>query len=459
MAGVIVRFRRDLRLRDNPALMWAVEQGYSVVALYIDDREEEGEWPAGGASRWWLQQSLSALLQQLAELKIPLHFFQGRASEILLNVVRETGITTVLCNSLAEPQQQQHDQGLAQQLSAAGVTLKCFDEEYLLQPATLLNQQHKPYKVFTPFWKRLRREFLDFPASMTGENYRFSYLKASARQPGGGIPLAALGLCGDHPWHHTLHNHWRPGEAAAWQRLERFLAGAIDDYPESRDLPAEEGTSRLSPYLHFGEITARQLLRELLPLLDHPATAKAAEAWLRQLGWREFARYVLWHFPYTTEQPMDPRFDANFWKMDMVKFECWKLGNTGVAIIDAGMQQLWQSGWMHNRVRMLVASFLTKNLGLPWQAGARWFWETLVDADLANNTMGWQWVAGCGVDAAPYFRIFNPDTQAERYDPQHIYLQRWLGDRLQESPPVAMVDLKLSREQALERYQRWIRRR
>ncbi|MCW9088890.1 MAG: DNA photolyase family protein, partial [Gammaproteobacteria bacterium] len=387
MNGVIIWFRRDLRLHDNPALIWAAQQGHPIIALYIDSAEEEGEWVTGAASRWWLQQSLDTLSQQLAEEGIRLHFFRGRAADVLLQVVRETAIMNVGCTRLSEPHLQARDRKSKEQLAEAGVTLHIFDEWHLLQPDSLLNQQGKPYKVFTPFWKRLRRELTGFPVAETGSQSTPHFLKPSPRQPSGGGSLAELALCDLHPWQQKLAVHWQPGERFAWQRLELFLGGMLGDYPVSRDRPAVDGTSMLSPHLHFGEITARQILRELMPLLDHSATSAAAEAWLRQLGWAEFARYVLWHFPYTTDQPMDPRFGNNFWQMDEVKFTAWKKGETGVAIIDAGMRQLWQSGWMHNRVRMLVASFLTKNLGLPWQAGASWFWETLVDADLANNSM------------------------------------------------------------------------
>lgn len=457
MNGVIIWFRRDLRLRDNPALIWAVEQGFPVVVLYIDYVEEEGEWASGGASRWWLGKSLDSLSKQLAGQGLRLHFFRGQATDVLFQVAHETAITNVVCTRLAEPHLQAHDRKSKEQLAEAGITLHIVDEWHLLQPDSLLNQQGKPYKVFTPFWKRLRRELTDFSFSLTEPRSSPHLLKPSPRQPSGGVSVAELALCDNHPWQQKLAAHWQPGELFAWQRLELFFGGMLDDYPVSRDRPAVDGTSMLSPHLHFGEITARQIFHELLPLLDHSATSAAAEAWLRQLGWAEFARYVLWHFPYTTDQPMDPRFDINFWQMGEVKFTAWKKGETGIAIIDAGMQQLWQSGWMHNRVRMLVASFLTKNLGLPWQAGARWFWETLVDADLANNSMGWQWVAGCGVDASPYFRIFNPVTQAQRFDQESVYCRHWLGDECGQSTRQPLVDLKRSREQALERYQSRVR--
>ncbi len=456
MNSVILWFRRDLRLRDNAALEWARAEGKSIVALYIDTAAEEGQWSAGAASRWWLHHSLRTLAAELQGQNIPLHLFQGRAAQVLQQVMGETGITTVLCNVLHEPHLALRDQQLARQLEAAGGELKSFDEDNLLHPEALLNQQGTPYKVFTPFWKRLRTTLAELPQRWPGDaSTRFP--KAAPLHPAKALTLDTLGLCDDHPWQQKLHAHWQPGEASAWQRVDDFLEAIIADYPKGRDLPAIDGTSRLSPHLHFGEITARQLLRELLPLLDGPAAlATGVEEWLRQLGWREFARYILWHFPHTAEQPMDQRFGNHFWQMDEALFDSWKRGHTGEPIIDAGMQQLWQSGWMHNRVRMLVASYLTKNLCLPWQEGARWFWETLVDADLANNAMGWQWVAGCGVDASPYFRIFNPRTQAERFDPQGRYAGQWLE---KETPAEPLVDLKRSREQALEHYNREIRQR
>lgn len=457
MNPAIIWFRRDLRLRDNPSLSWAKAQGLAVVALYIHSPEEEAPWSPGAASRWWLQQSLRSLSAQLAKAGIPLHCYRGPSAAVLETVLRETGSKIVLCNALPEPQLDARDRNLAQHLAASGFELLRFDEEGLHRPSELLNRQDRPYRVFTPFWRRLRAqlEATGGPASKAQD-----LPLAAARQPQGARHLAELELCSAHAWEAGLALYWQPGEDAAWQRLDEFLAKALAGYALQRDYPAQSGTSLLSPHLHFGEITAPQVLRALHPLLleGDAVQAGAAEAFLRQLAWREFARHVLWHFPHTAQLPMDERFDEGFWHMDEARFRAWRQGRTGAAIVDAGMQQLWQSGWMHNRVRMLVASFLTKNLGLPWQAGARWFWDTLVDADLANNSLGWQWVAGCGVDAAPYYRIFNPQTQAARFDREGEYCRRWLGENEQGRPPL-LVELKASREQALARYQTHIKRR
>lgn len=456
MNGVIVWFRRDLRLRDNPTLRWARAKRWPIVAVYIDALDDD-PWQHGAASRWWLHQSLGRLEQRLAGHGIRLHFFQGRVAEILEGVVRNTGVSTVAWNALGDPHLEQRDSDVERYLAERGVDVLSFDEDHLHAPASVLNQQARPYKVFTPFWKRLRSRLVS-GFELPGEGPGLP--SVSDVQLSGATTLDGLGLCAGYPWHDKLHAHWTPGEEQAWRQLDSFLENTLTSYEDKRERPAFEGTSRLSPHLHFGEITAVQILRALLPRLDGKATmANAAEAFLRQLGWREFARYVLWHFPHTTQQCMDARFNDDFWRMDDQLFRAWRDGRTGVPIVDAGMRQLWESGWMHNRVRMLVASFFTKNLGLPWQAGARWFWDTLVDADLANNTLGWQWVAGCGVDAAPYFRIFNPLTQAERFDADGVYCMRWSDAGDADRPTRPLVDIKASRQQALERYKTQIQSR
>ncbi|MGD8310060.1 MAG: deoxyribodipyrimidine photo-lyase, partial [Chromatiales bacterium] len=320
--------------------------------------------------------------------------------------------------------------------------------------------------VFTPFWKACLRR--PPPAAP---------LAAPEKLPPcpdvDSLALDALGLLPRIPWDAGLRETWRPGEAGALRRLDGFCRKGLDAYADARERPAVVGTSRLSPRLHFGELSPRQVwwraVRE-----DSPG----GEAFLRELGWREFAHHLLHHSPETLERPMDRRFEAFPWREDPEALRAWQSGRTGIPLVDAGMRELWHTGWMHNRVRMVVASLLTKNLRIHWLEGARWFWDTLVDADLANNTLGWQWVAGCGADAAPYFRIFNPVTQGQRYDPEGAYVRRWVpeigrlpdrwvhrpwqapekvlreaGIRLGSDYPEPIVDLKESRREALAAYE------
>ncbi|MCW9046590.1 MAG: DNA photolyase family protein, partial [Gammaproteobacteria bacterium] len=314
------------------------------------------------------------------------------------------------------------------------------------------------YRVFTPFYKKLRSE-LNLYNFHTNNNKHIKSLDTPTVLEKNSLTLDQLNLLDHHPWHEKLHNFWSPGEKKASQALDDFINDSLFNYQSERDIPELDGTSRLSAHLHYGEISVQQIITQLVPLIEMQGgnIAQQAEVFLRQLIWREFARYTLWHFPETSTQPMNPKFTKRFWKTDRVNLEKWQQGKTGIPIIDAGMKQLWGSGTMHNRVRMLVASLLTKNMGISWQQGANWFWDTLVDADLANNTMGWQWVAGCGVDAAPFYRIFNPETQAKKFDKQGYYINRWLDKPSSMKPSQPVVDLATSRANALDRYNNIIR--
>lgn len=457
MKELLVWFRRDLRLRDNPVLAWARAHEHRVVAIYIHAPQDEAPWAPGAASRWWLYHSLKHLKQALAAKGIDLYFFQGAAQSVLADIVSSTRLDAIAWNDVHEPRLHQRDWEVESSLKERGVDVLRFDQEHLLRPATLLNQKGQPYRVFTPFWKQLRARLAVQTPTMPNDT---GTPEASSIHLPGGVELQTLGLLDATSWHEKLHSHWRPGESAARERMNYFSDSIMHAYSDGRDRPDRDETSRLSPHLHFGEITTPRLFAMLQPLLSGPAQiANAAESYLRQLAWREFAKYVLWHFPHTDRTSMDARYEVNFWQTNEKFLAQWSQGRTGVAIIDAGMRQLWQTGWMHNRVRMLVASFLTKNLGVAWQAGARWFWETLVDADLANNSMAWQWVAGCGVDAAPYFRIFNPLTQAEKFDPDGRYRDRWLDGSESRRLLDPIVDVRASRESALARYKTVAKRR
>jgi len=455
MKHTLVWLQRNLRLADNPALQWALSHSETVLLLYLHSPTDEAPWQHGAASCWWLQQSLGTLQQAATAKGLTLNLLRGDALEIIPQLIAHQQIDAISWQRNYEPHLAHRDRQLTEVLSQQDIIINISNDGLLPDPDTLLTGKGTPYRVFTPFYRQLRKR-LYYDTESPQSNDSLNNIR-SINLPDS-LSLSALGLLKPHPWQENLAQHNRPGEAAAQQQLERFINERLVDYPAKRDLPAVDASSQLSAALHIGEVSARQILAALQPLLEHGSTeeASAAESFLRQVIWREFARYILWHFPATSEQCMDQRFKPAFWHHDKTMMTRWQRGETGVTIIDAGMRQLWQSGTIHNRVRMLAASFLTKNLNQPWQLGAHWFWQTLVDADLANNSMGWQWVAGCGVDASPYFRIFNPDTQAIRFDPQGSYRKKWLGDRdLATTKPI--VDIADSRKQALARYQQYIK--
>lgn len=465
MDTCLLWFRRDLRLLDNPALNWATQNCQRIIAVYIDDPEVDNPWRAGAASRWWLHHSLQQLQQQLKTHGIELQLLQGDSISTLQHVLEQSHASRLVFNHLYEPYYRQQAVQLQQQLQtcfADRVTLQGFDSGLFFKPGTVLNNQQQPYRVYTPFYKKLR-PLLDQHYS----HYRISTPQFAGEKPPvlkQALPLSQLALLdtlpSPHPWHEKFNPLWSPGEAGAHQALDEFLEQPIKQYQQQRDIPAVNGTSALSAALHFGEITPQQIFISLQPLLhghESGINKDSIETFIKQLLWREFAHHVLWHFPHTQNQPMDNRYQNSFWKKDAALLRKWQQGRTGIPIIDAGMRQLWQTGWMHNRVRMICSSFLTKNLGLHWLDGARWFWDTLLDADLANNSMGWQWVAGCGVDAAPYYRIFNPLTQSKRFDPDNAYTQQWLDTDTYTADATPLVNLSSSREAALQRFKRYIK--
>ncbi|TNF92407.1 MAG: deoxyribodipyrimidine photo-lyase [Gammaproteobacteria bacterium] len=452
-------FQRDLRTQNNPALAWAIEQEKPIVAVYLHSPEEDAPWASGASSRWWLHHSLQKLRIDLSQHNVKLQFLIANSIENIPKLAAACNADTVVWTNRHEPYRDKCESTIVQELFQRGIDVRRFNDGILAKPDQFLTEsKNTPYKVFTPFYKRLRKE-LDLSGSNQIRIRHGWKSAASSHVFSDAVELEQLDLLGDHPWHQKLHQYWTPGELNAQKRLDDFLNGTLDAYAARRDLPAVNGTSTLSPYLVFGEINPQQIISALVPLIEFAdnSTANAAESFLRQLIWREFARYVLRHFPHTATKPMNQKFSQSFWKNNNHQLERWQRGNTGIPIIDAGMHQLWETGWMHNRVRMLVASLLTKNLGIPWQDGARWFWDTLVDADLANNTMGWQWVAGCGVDAAPYFRVFNPHTQTKRFDPELHYVKRWRKFDTVDESIEPMIDVVASRSQALERYNQLIR--
>jgi len=468
----ILWLRRDLRLTDNPALLAAVDGAEQLLPVYIHAPDEEAPWQPGAASRWWLHHSLSALDVALRAQGSGLIIARGGSLETLGRLIRETGAGAVHWNRLYEPADIARDQAIKQTLRAGGLRCESHNAALLLEPWQVKNQSGEPYKVFSAYWRRARAQLDETRTAQPAP-------EALPPLPDGieSLPLDALDLLPRVRWDAGLCASWRPGELGAAERLDAFLAGPLDRYKAERDRPGTNGTSRLSPHLHWGEIGPCQVLAAI----DASGGGRdGAEPYVRELGWREFSYQLLYHFPDTPTEPLDPKFADFPWRDQDVEplLEAWQQGRTGIPIVDAGMRELWHTGWMHNRVRMIVASLLTKNLRLHWLEGARWFWDTLVDADLANNSQGWQWTAGCGADAAPYFRIFNPVRQGERFDPDGTYVRHWctelaeLPDKLLHQPWEAspdelrqagidggadavrpIIDLKATRNEALAAYE------
>jgi deoxyribodipyrimidine photo-lyase len=425
MSVTLVWFRQDLRLQDNPALAAAVKRGGAVIPVYILDDAGEGRWPMGGASRWWLHHSLLKLDEALQARDSRLLLARGESDGAVRALIKQTGATAVYWNRRYEPAAIARDKTLKAGLAAAGIEAKSFNSALLFEPHTVQNKSGQPFQVFTPFWKHCQTLPVDELVKLPAGN-----LPAPASWPAS-LPLAALALLPTIKWDAGLAEAWQPGEAAALKRLKQFMSRAVEQYAEQRNFPGIDGTSALSPYLHFGEIGPRQIWAVVRALSKDSGVFPAnrgGQVFLSEVGWREFAHHLLYHYPHTPEQPLRADFAAFPWRKNPGQLRAWQKGLTGYPIVDAGMRQLWQTGWMHNRVRMIVASFLVKHLRLSWQEGAAWFWDTLVDADLASNTLGWQWTAGCGADAAPYFRIFNPILQGLKFDPEGSYIRRWVPE-------------------------------
>jgi deoxyribodipyrimidine photo-lyase len=434
---VVVWFRLDLRLAHNPALAAAVNAGTPIIPVFIWAPEEEGNWPPGAASRWWLHHSLRSLDSDLRRRGMRLVIRKGSSLGALRSIIRETNASSVFWNRRYEPALVARDNNVRDKLLADGLRVATFNSALLFEPEEIKNSNGRPFRVFTPFWKFCLSAVPDFAPESAS-------LFQSTKSPPSST-LDELGLEPSRDWADGLRASWQPGERGAQKALRRFLKSPLNRYEIHRDFPAAYGTSRLSPHLHFGEISPQRVWMECA---RHPGAA--ARAFLRQLGWREFAHHLLHHFPHTAEKPLSPQFDLIRWRHDSEELRAWQRGRTGYSIVDAGMRELWATGWMHNRVRMIVGSFLVKDLLLPWIEGARWFWDTLVDADLANNTLGWQWVAGCGADAAPFFRIFNPVLQAKKFDPDGKYVRMWVKEFNTADYGLPIVNHAQARRRALE---------
>ena len=419
MPASVIWFRRDLRLADNPALIAALESGRPVIPVYVLDDETDGIRPPGAASRWWLHRSLQSLDAFLRALGSRLILRRGPAERTILGLAAECDAKAVYWNRVYDQGSRDRDARLKQALVARGVAGESLKANLLFEPWEVKTAAGDAFKVFTPFWRACRAlpppgRPLPAPKQLpTPGTWPASDRLASWRLP----PTAP-------DWSGGLGASWAPGEAGAITRLMTFLDEVMARYRETRDMPAVDGTSRLSPHLAFGEVSPRQIW-SAATARGHSA---ATEKFLAELGWREFAYNLLFHFGDLAQRNFRPEFDAFPWAEDRDAVEAWRRGRTGYPIVDAGMRQLWTTGWMHNRVRMIVASFLTKDLLIDWRVGERWFWDTLVDADPANNGTGWQWVAGSGADAQPYFRIFNPVLQGEKFDPGGDYVRRWVPE-------------------------------
>ena len=419
---ILVWFRQDLRLADNEALHAAVATGRPLVPVYLLDPAGDGTWTPGGATRWWLHGSLAALDASLRKIGSRLTLRQGDAATILPELLRETGATAVYWNRRYEPASIARDTRLKADLRAMGVEARSFSGALLREPATVSNKSGGPFQVFTPFYKHL----LTLPA-LPAPLPAPARLAAPARWPAG-VSLADFHLLPTIDWAGGMRAAWTPGEAGAAKVLDQFDDRRATRYNADRDQPALPATSRLSPHLHFGEITPRQIWHAVSLRHEQERMPGGVDPYLRQVVWHEFAHHLLFHFPHTPEQPLRPEYAKFPWRSDARALRAWQRGRTGYPIVDAGMRELWHTGWMHNRVRMITASFLVKHLLLHWSEGARWFWDTLVDADLANNTLGWQWVAGCGADAAPYFRIVKPILQGRKFDTAGAYIRKWVPE-------------------------------
>ncbi len=462
----IVWLRNDLRLADNPALHDAVMQaqrtGARILPLYLVEEPSS----LGEASCWWLKASLSRLQEDLSRVGAPLLICRGASHVILPALAHEVGAQAVFWNRRHDPLGKAADRIVEEILAAQSVAVHTFNAALLFDPGQVLTQGGSPFQVFTPFWRSCMSKMALDPLSPP--------LEAPDHVPGMALPLEGLSPDAALPEAQSreLAGFWTPGEAAAFERLSQFIERDLASYHIGRDRPDLSATSRLSPHLHFGEISPRQIWAAM----PH-GTGEGQEAFWREIGWREFAYHLLYHFPLLTDQPMKAAFAGFSWSADQGALEAWQQGKTGFPIIDAAMRCLLQTGWIHNRARMIAASFLVKDLLIPWQQGQAWFDAYLVDADVACNGVGWQWVSGCGADGAPYFRVFNPVLQGKKFDPQGRFTRRWvpelkaLPDRFLHCPweapagvlkeagvalgrnyPSPIVDHAIARQRALDAY-------
>lgn len=473
MTGTIVLFNHNLRLHDNVPLYTAAAKG-PVIPIYIFDDNQQNEWLPGGASKWWLHQSLNALAEDLASIGSRLIIQKGNSYLSLKNLIQQTGFKDIYFEHSILPDAIIPEERLNKLCKRFGGEARRFRGQTLFHPSQINTNDKKPYRVFTPFWNScLKHEAIPTPLpipQLQGPKKWPESLKVKDLEL---LPVKYV-------WTKTLSEHWQPGEKNARIALDNFIVNNMLNYSDDRDIPSlKYGTSKLSPYLHFGEISPITVWNQVKRAIDNDSrNDKGGKVFLKEIGWREFSYHLIYHFKGLDREPLNKTFEHFPWVTDETSLVKWQKGQTGYPIIDAGMRELWQSGWMHNRVRMIVASFLVKNLRIHWLEGAKWFWDTLVDADLASNSASWQWVAGCGADAAPYFRIFNPVLQGKKFDPEGEYVRRYVpelknlpnkyihepwaakqdilthaGVDLGTTYPHPIVDHKITREAALAAYQ------
>nr|WP_255726824.1 deoxyribodipyrimidine photo-lyase [Sporosarcina sp. ACRSM] len=420
---IIVWFRKDLRIHDNPALWEASQQGV-VIPVFIWSEEEEKEYQTSEASKWWLLHSLLALQQNLETKDLSLIYRRGNSLEELLTIIEQTHAEAVYFSERYEPSCVMRDDVIRTSLISNGIEVRSFQSNLLFSPRDLLNKKNEPYKVFTSFWKRTMQETvlrpLRVPEDMIGYDQHIPSLR-----------IDEMGLLSTNHWADKFHVYWVPGEKGAIARWEEFMEDGLSRYVTGRDIPSADAVSLLSPHLAWGDISVRAIWHSAKGLNDTETAAymnSSIDAFLRQLIWREFAYHQLIHFPKMPYTPLREQFNVFPWQGTDEEFIRWQKGLTGYPLVDAGMRELWETGSLPNRIRMVVASFLIKHLLISWVEGSRWFQETLVDFDVANNALGWQWVAGSGIDAAPYFRIFNPIIQSRKFDAEGEYIRKWLPE-------------------------------
>jgi deoxyribodipyrimidine photo-lyase len=472
MSVTLYWHRHDLRLSDNPALVYAATQG-AVQPVFILDDTGHNPFHYGGSSAWWLHHALCDLQKSYQDKGISLLFLKGDPHILILHIAQQINATHLVWNRRYDPYGIAQDKILKQSCNAQNILAHSFNSHLLCEPWQIQTKSNTPYRVFTPFWRALSaQDILIAPETPAPDH--ITPIENSIT----GLHLDDLNLHPRNPdWSQSLQPHWQINENAAHDMLHEFLDHTAQHYTAMRDFPAQEGTSRLSPYLAFGQISPRTIWYAIKEYAITSGNPSFGHDVLRQLAWREFSYHLLYHYPHTPTEPLNASFRQMIWDGTDDLYKAWCAGRTGYPLIDAGMRQLWQTGIMHNRVRMVVASFLVKNLLRPWQDGAAWFWDTLVDADLANNTMGWQWVAGCGADAAPFFRIFNPILQSKKFDADGAYIRRyvpelaslpnqyihapWLAPAsalaqanitLGHHYPHPVIDIGQSRDKALSRY-------
>lgn len=415
----LIWFRQDLRLIDNPAFISACNHHETVIPLYILD---ESTLLLGGAQRWWLHHSLMSLNDSLQKRGLSLLLRQGNALEVIKQLVQKLPISTIYWNRLYEPLAIKRDKEIKSVMLQSGIEVKSSNGSLLIEPWAVQNKSGHYFKVFTPFWKHCLQT-ITIPNAMSVVHQAKAYPVQSER-------LEEWNLLPKNPnWASAFATYWQPGEKGAQKKLTEFIHHHLNDYQAHRDMLAANVTSKLSPHLHFGEISPGNIWRAVeLAKLDGTCNWSSAECFLTEIGWREFSYHLLYHFPSLPDKEFKKKFACFPWRIDGALLKRWQKGTTGYPLVDAGMRELWSTGYMHNRARMVTASFLTKDLLIDWRLGADWFLDTLVDADLANNSTSWQWVAGCGADAAPYFRIFNPALQSQRFDPDGKYIRKWVPE-------------------------------